>query len=602
MSKTPSRLPKICLNMIVRNEAHIVHEALNSLAPYIAYWVIVDTGSDDGTQDAIREHMSSLGIPGEMHERPWRDFGRNRSEALTLAQGRGEYIWVFDADDLLVGVPDFSNLSADAYEVRYGEGAGFNYWRKQIFRDGLPFRYEGVVHEYFVCDAPYTEARLDGDYYIDSRRLGGRNLDPQKYARDRDLLLKELEREPDNARTVFYLAQSYYDLGDFDNARVYYAQRAAMDGWDEETYFARYRLAESMSMLEEPWPDVQAAYLDAWEYRPTRAEPLHAIARHCRTQERYQLGYLFAERAAALPTTDDSLFVSADVYAWRAHDEQAVCASWIGKDREAMDLCRALLARPDIPDDARARIAGNRDLVTAAMTEVAVQYSAPLAQSVFTGGTDADVTVTLLAGSDRAETERTLNSFLYCCLDMHRIDRFVVFDAGMTEDDRKTLSARYPFLSILPSSLPKSLEAQLTTIRAHVNTRRWLHLGSGWVFFAPERIIGRLAAVLEAEPSVIQVAINIDDAVGLTSHCPPESKVRRTTAGGRYVSSTVIAAGPAMYDTDRLDHYQVPVGGLNRQSGTTHTITESGPLTATLDEVLCVAEAPSGTDRALESP
>ena len=80
--------------MIVRNEAHIVHEVLDAVAPYISSWVIVDTGSVDGTQNLIRNHMARLGIAGELHERPWRNFGDNRSEALDLAQGHGDYIWV----------------------------------------------------------------------------------------------------------------------------------------------------------------------------------------------------------------------------------------------------------------------------------------------------------------------------------------------------------------------------------------------------------------------------------------------------------------------------------------------------------------------------
>ena len=65
----PSQRSTICLNMIVRNEAHIVHELFNAIKPYIDYWVIVDTGSDDGTQTLIPTLMEEHGIPGEMHER-----------------------------------------------------------------------------------------------------------------------------------------------------------------------------------------------------------------------------------------------------------------------------------------------------------------------------------------------------------------------------------------------------------------------------------------------------------------------------------------------------------------------------------------------------
>ena len=55
--------------------------------------------------------------------------------------------------------------------------------------------------------------------------------------------------------------------------------------------------------------------------------------------------HLFAQRAAQIPFPEnDNLFVGADVYAWRAIDEQAVCASQLGKHAEAFRLCRRLLA------------------------------------------------------------------------------------------------------------------------------------------------------------------------------------------------------------------------------------------------------------------
>src|SRR6516225_3743129 len=220
--------------MIVRNEAHIIRETLDSVAPYISSWVIVDTGSNDGTQDLIRDHMARRGIAGELHERPWRNFGHNRSEALKLAQGHGDYIWVIDADDTLVGTIDFGRLGLGIYQLRQRSPYGV-FWRPLLFRDGLAVRYEGVVHEYVTSDDPFTGERLEGDYHIESRRLGARNRDPQKYARDRDLLLAEVERNPEDARSVFYLAQSYSDLGitqgdlsNFEHARKWYARRVEL--------------------------------------------------------------------------------------------------------------------------------------------------------------------------------------------------------------------------------------------------------------------------------------------------------------------------------------------------------------------------------------
>ena len=60
--------PSISLNMIVKNEAHVIERCLASVKPWIDRWVIVDTGSTDGTQQVIRHFMQ--GVPGELHERP----------------------------------------------------------------------------------------------------------------------------------------------------------------------------------------------------------------------------------------------------------------------------------------------------------------------------------------------------------------------------------------------------------------------------------------------------------------------------------------------------------------------------------------------------
>ena len=80
----------ITLCMIVKDEARVIERCLASVLPLIDYWVIVDTGSTDGTQEKIRKFFENVGIPGELHERPWKDFGHNRSEALELARSKAD--------------------------------------------------------------------------------------------------------------------------------------------------------------------------------------------------------------------------------------------------------------------------------------------------------------------------------------------------------------------------------------------------------------------------------------------------------------------------------------------------------------------------------
>lgn len=569
------RHQSICLTMIVRDEAHIVGEVLDAIAPYIDYWVVVDTGSTDGTQDLIRSHMERLGIPGELHERPWRDFGHNRSEALTLAQGKADYIWLMDADDTVVGVPQFGGLTADCYAMRIRWGS-VRLWRRQLFRDGVPWYYKSVLHEYACCDDPFTEEHLDGDYHIHGRRLGARSKDPDKYAKDVAVLLAYVSVHPGDERAVFYLAQSYYDGGDFENAHAWYARRAEMGGWEEEVFYSLLRMADCLAEFKAPGTQVEDAYARAWAYRPTRAEPLYSLAYRMRVSGRYEMGYLFARQAAAVPRpVADRLRADNDIYTWRALDEQAVCASWIGRQRESFDLCRRLLTLPDTDEQDRARFATNRDLAVPHLLEETATYPPDLARRP-PGPPDAEVTFSLVAGPDRQQCERTLNSFLHCCTDIDHVGRFLVLDVGLFEADRAYLSDRYPFLEFLTGSAGMTPAEQTDRLAAAIGGRYWLHSGQGWRYFAADPLITRLSSILNAEPDVYRVGINYGDATALTGVAAPADTTRTNPGTGRYVltdtGSRCGSTGPNMFDINRF----------RARSDTTRF------ASATLDEVLCI--------------
>ena len=265
----------VCLNMIVKDEAPVIARCLTSVRPLIDSWVIVDTGSTDGTQEIVRDVLADL--PGELIERPWRDFGSNRTEALQQARGRADYVFVIDADEVLELDADFRlpRLTADVYIVTIALDR-WTYPRRQLVRDALPWRYEGVLHEYIVCEQARSEAELKGIRTIPYQD-GSRSRDPNTYRRDALCLEEALIDDPDNSRYVFYLAQSYRDARDPESALRHYQRRAEMPGWREETWYALYQIALVKEALEHPWPEVLEAYLEAFELVPDRAEPLFRI-------------------------------------------------------------------------------------------------------------------------------------------------------------------------------------------------------------------------------------------------------------------------------------------------------------------------------------
>jgi glycosyltransferase involved in cell wall biosynthesis len=347
----------IALCMIVKNEAHVLTRCLESVKPLISTWVIVDTGSTDGTQDLVRSYLR--GLPGELHERPWKDFGHNRTEALELARGKADYVLVMDADDLLVIPEGFTlpELTLDGYKVRVSDGST-DYLRTHIFRSDRDFRYTGVLHELLTSPQPRTEGRIEGLVY---RRIrdGARSADPDKYRKDAAVLEAAFAAEPDNARYAFYLAQSWRDAGEIEKARAAYARRAQMPGFEEEAWYSLFQFAQLGARLGKSDDEVTGAYLRAFERRPSRSEPLCYLAICLRERKRVVAALPFARLASEIPRPDDILFLDAGVYAWRAKDEFAVAAYWVGRYREALAANQELIASGALPASERPRVEKN---------------------------------------------------------------------------------------------------------------------------------------------------------------------------------------------------------------------------------------------------
>jgi tetratricopeptide (TPR) repeat protein len=352
--------------MIVKDEAHVIARCLRSVRPFIDAWVVVDTGSTDGTQEVVRCELE--GIPGELFERPWKNFAHNRTEAIELAAGKGDYLLVVDADDVLEAPPDFvmPELTLDLYDLRI-EDAGTSYHRPQLFRADRGFHYAGVVHEYLTSAQPHSSGRLEGLIY---RRLGGggRSRDPSRYLRDAALLEQALADDPGDARSAFYLAQSLRDAGELARAADAYRRRAAMaGGWIEEAYVSLLQLGRILEQLAAPEPEIVHAWLSAHERLPRRAEALCELARYHRQRQRYPLGYVFARAAVDIPRPERALFLDESVHDWRALDELAICAYYVGREAEALAGNRELLARARLPRAERARVEKNLALCVAAL-------------------------------------------------------------------------------------------------------------------------------------------------------------------------------------------------------------------------------------------
>jgi glycosyltransferase involved in cell wall biosynthesis len=184
--------------MIVKNEAHVIKDTLENLCKYInfSYYVISDTGSTDGTQEIIINFFKSKNINGKIYQDEWKDFGYNRSLALKYAFNKSDYIFIFDADDKIVGnfqLP--SQLTFDSYYFKFGFGV--TYKRILLVNNRLEWNFIGVLHEYINCinKKDVSNFFIDNDYYIESGKTGDRSKDPEKYQKDAMILEKAYYEE-----------------------------------------------------------------------------------------------------------------------------------------------------------------------------------------------------------------------------------------------------------------------------------------------------------------------------------------------------------------------------------------------------------------------
>jgi glycosyltransferase involved in cell wall biosynthesis len=345
--------------MIVRDEVAVVERCIASVRDHVDAWVICDTGSTDGTQDAIRRAFD--GVPGELHERPWVDFGHNRSELLALARGRADYLLLLDADMTLERTGDWPADPPDACMLRV-PSPEIEYRLPLLARGSLAWRSEGVTHEYLTTDDQHT--RGPADHFVVHHHLDG-GTRSEKFERDLRLLLADWERDR-SGRTAFYIAQTHRDLGDWEEAVRWYERRAGMGGFDEEVFFARFQAGVGKAELGD-WPRGLATLIAAWETRPARLEPLYEIVSRLRLREQYRTAHALAVRGLHRPPPADILFVYPWVYRWGILFEYSICAYWVGDFAKSFDACEALLTLDDLPAPHRAQTLRNRDHAARAM-------------------------------------------------------------------------------------------------------------------------------------------------------------------------------------------------------------------------------------------
>ena len=358
-------MPSVCLCSIVRNEEKNIIRCLDAAKAVLDFVSICDTGSTDNTVALILQWGQLNDIPTVVHRESFRDFGYNRSRAAELARSSFEsadYLLLLDADHVLMVDDEWNpdELVADSY-LLHQRSSVLSYWNIRLIKTSIVWRCEGVTHEFWTTDITDASRERLATIRIDDLEDGG--FKAEKFERDRRLLEGALANSETPSHLLpryhFYLAQTFRDLKDFSQARHWYDVRSREGGFAEEVYMSLVERAVADSQLEQSADKVISQFLEAFRFRPSRAEALWRGAEFCRQGRLFAEGYVFAKAGIGMTMPDDLLFVRRDVYEWRLLDEFAVCAYWIDHISESVRATEQLISERRYPDDQDARIKEN---------------------------------------------------------------------------------------------------------------------------------------------------------------------------------------------------------------------------------------------------
>jgi len=310
---------KVIVTLMIKNEMAIIKRCLNHAASIADAICISDTGSTDETLNILAEYIKTAkdNIPVKVCNHVWEDFGKNRTLSFQESQAYCKelgwnpdltYGLLLDADMNFVQLPSFNKnqLKANGYRIKQKSGS-LEYYNTRFVKLGYPWRCVGVTHEYW--DGADTES-LD-TIFIDDIGDGGSKAD--KFPRDERLLRKGLEEDPNNARYMFYLAQTLKDMKKLPEAIEFYKKRVTAGGWYEEIWYSMYMIGRLYNELNNK---VEMEYwcLKAYEFNKNRAENVYYLAKAFREMGQNYKAWHYVELGSKIKQTTDMLFLETDVY------------------------------------------------------------------------------------------------------------------------------------------------------------------------------------------------------------------------------------------------------------------------------------------------
>lgn len=267
-------------------------------------WTVLDTGSTDQSVEVV--HNTLVGKRrGDIYEEPFINFRDSRNRCLDLAGRSCKFIITMDDTYTIDGdLREFLQVVrgdqyADSYSL-YVRSDDTKYVSNRIIKSATGLRYMFRIHE-VISDknninvvVPENDVSiLDGRFdYMEERTMARKQLDLK-------LLFEEVEEDPNNPRSYYYLAQTYSLLKQYDKAFEYFMKRASYinSGFIQERIDSIFEAARLANFhLKKPWPECLALYEAAYKIDESRPDSLYFIGIHYYLEGNHNKAYSYFKK------------------------------------------------------------------------------------------------------------------------------------------------------------------------------------------------------------------------------------------------------------------------------------------------------------------
>ena len=524
----------ISLNMIVKNESHVIEKTLEQLTKFFnfSYWVICDTGSTDNTQNIIKTFFKNKNIEGELLEHEWKDFGHNRTLALEAVYNKSDYVLIFDADDSIHGNFVLPELICDMYHMKLGKD--FVYKRPLLVNNRLRWKFAGVLHEFLACvDTFKTQETIEGNYYVESGKSGARSLDKDKYKKDALILENAYNVEKDDGlknRYAFYCAQSYMDSNNKEKSIEWYKKVLNSNNWNQEKYYSCLMIVKQLQDMEIYDKFEVIKYLTvAGNYDNERMEHITRLSLFLYNNGLHTLvNSLYLQNKNKKRVINDissKLFVSMNDYDNSLEYYNSISSYYINDYNSGYECCKKIICntidcyskndyrinttlnnlyfyKDCLKDDTDEELI--RIMFDKLNSQLKNNYSSnlcelwnimydkinfsPYKKYTFENNSTNPVVFLSMTTCKRYDLfEKTINSILTNWLDYDKIDYWFCVDDNSDETDRNKMMSKYPFFDYyFKNQQEKGHRPSMNIIWNKLNELKpkyWIHLEDDFVFF-----------------------------------------------------------------------------------------------------------------------